>query len=192
MFGPKKPVKQGTKSEKLIYEENRSTLLFYKIISLVTAAFFGILVLTFFCLSWFTKLDIILSSCCLIISLGAYNFMAYMAKAEYRENERGVLQLQDAGLDLNVGSGGLAEHAKDAILFCCAVMFLSLLHRYFWLLLLLLPGRLFQLLWVNILAPWIFDPNQGPQVNEKKQQKLERKMRRIGHLSQGRTSSGRT
>ncbi|KAF8564795.1 hypothetical protein P879_05753 [Paragonimus westermani] len=118
--------------------------------------------------------------------------MAYMAKAEYREDERGVLQLQDAGLDLNMSSGGLAEHAKDAILFCCAVTFLSLLHRYFWLLLLLLPGRLLQLLWVNILAPWIFDPNQGPQVNEKKQQKLERKMRRIGHLSQGRSSSGRT
>ncbi|KAF6775926.1 hypothetical protein AHF37_04848 [Paragonimus kellicotti] len=106
--------------------------------------------------------------------------MAYMAKAEYRENERGVLQLQDAGLDLNMGSGGLAEHAKDAILFCCAVMILSLLYQYFWLLLLLLPGRILQLLWVNILAPWIFDPNQGPQVNEKKQQKLERKMRRIG------------
>ncbi|KAA0185633.1 hypothetical protein FBUS_08471 [Fasciolopsis buskii] len=65
-------------------------------------------------------------------------------------------------------------------------MILSVAHRYFWFLSLLIPCRIFHILWVNILAPWIFDPNQEPQVNEKKQQKLERKMRRIGHLTQRR------
>ncbi|KAH8857440.1 Transmembrane protein 208 [Schistosoma japonicum] len=45
-----------------------------------------------------------------------------------------------------------------------------------------IPMRLFYVLWVNILSPWIFDPNQEVQVNEKKQKKMERKMRRVGHL----------
>ncbi|THD27002.1 Transmembrane protein [Fasciola hepatica] len=117
---------------------------------------------------------------------GAYKFMSYMATPTFGMNDRGVEQIQDAGLDLNISSGGIAEHAKDAIIMCCAILILSVVHRYFWLLLLLIPCRIFHILWVNILAPWIFDPNQEPQVNEKKQQKLERKMRRIGHLTQRR------
>ncbi|CAH8638005.1 unnamed protein product [Dicrocoelium dendriticum] len=83
------------------------------------------------------------------------------------------------------------RHAKDIIIMCCGVSLFSLLHRFFWFLLLLIPCRFLHLLWVHILSPWIFDPNQGPQVNEKKQQKLERKMRRIGHLAHGSTAKSR-
>ena len=38
------------------------------------------------------------------------------------------------------------------------------------------PGRAFYLLWVNILGPWFFA--EAPEVDEKKQKKHERKMRR--------------
>ncbi|VEL23496.1 unnamed protein product [Protopolystoma xenopodis] len=44
-----------------------------------------------------------------------------------------------------------------------------------------LPARGLYLLWVNILAPWIFDPNQEPEINEKKQRKLERRQKRMAN-----------
>ena len=40
------------------------------------------------------------------------------------------------------------------------------------------PGRALYMLWVNILAPWIFA--EAPEVDEKKTKKMERKMKR-GH-----------
>ena len=38
------------------------------------------------------------------------------------------------------------------------------------------PGRAGYLLWVNILSPWIFA--EAPEVDDKKQKKMERKMKR--------------
>ena len=38
------------------------------------------------------------------------------------------------------------------------------------------PARAFYLLWVNFLGPWFFAP--PPEVDEKKQKKMERKMKR--------------
>ena len=38
------------------------------------------------------------------------------------------------------------------------------------------PGRAFYMLWVNILGPWFFA--EAPEVDEKKQKKMDRKMRR--------------
>ncbi|KER22330.1 hypothetical protein X801_03193 [Opisthorchis viverrini] len=184
MFTPKKNVKEGSKSEKMIHEANISTLRFYRISVLSTLAIYSSVTFLFLWSS-FTTRYVILASVSFAICLAAYKFMSHMASPTFGENDRGVVQLQDAGLDLNIGTGGIAEHAKDVIIMCCAVLLLSLLHRYFWFLMLVIPFRLLHLLWVNILAPWIFDPNQEPQVNEKKQQKLERKMRRIGHLTQG-------
>ena len=43
------------------------------------------------------------------------------------------------------------------------------------------PGRAFYLLWVNILGPWFFQPAPDEAVNEKKQKKLERRMKRAQH-----------
>lgn len=94
-----------------------------------------------------------------------------MAQAKYTPEGA----LIDGGLDLNMESG-MSEHAKDLILFTSIVQSLSLLSNYFWLLWLLVPGRAFYMLWVNILAPWIFA--EPPEVDEKKTKKMERKMRR--------------
>ena len=38
------------------------------------------------------------------------------------------------------------------------------------------PGYAFYLLWVNILGPWFFA--EAPEVDDKKQKKMDRKMRR--------------
>lgn len=40
------------------------------------------------------------------------------------------------------------------------------------------PGRGFYILWVNILSPYFFQEAPPQEVDEKKQKKLERKMRR--------------
>ncbi|TNN13849.1 Transmembrane protein [Schistosoma japonicum] len=181
MLNQKKPPKEGTKSEKLIHEENVRTLRFYRYLFLSAYAIYFLVTLIFFW-STYTKRYITLSLGCFGVCLAAYKFMSYMATPSYAINERGTRQLVDAGLDLNIGSGGLGEQAKDAIIMCSLVTILSLIHQYFWFLLLIIPMRLFYVLWVNILSPWIFDPNQEVQVNEKKQKKMERKMRRVGHL----------
>ncbi|CAH8597799.1 unnamed protein product [Schistosoma margrebowiei] len=184
MLSQKKPHKEGTKSEKLIHEENLRTLKFYRYLFMSCYIVYFVITLTFFW-STYTKRYIALSLGCFGACLAAYKFMSYMASPSYAVNERGTRQLVDAGLDLNIGSGGLGEQAKDAIIMCSLVTILSLIHQYFWFLLLIIPIRLFYVLWVNILAPWIFDPNQETQVNEKKQKKMERKMRRVGHLMHG-------
>lgn len=38
--------------------------------------------------------------------------------------------------------------------------------------------RAFYVLWVNILGPWFFAPAEEEKVDDKKQKKMERKMKR--------------
>ncbi|KAL7055388.1 hypothetical protein AAHC03_022602 [Spirometra sp. Aus1] len=174
----KKAGKEGSKSQKTIYEANQSCLKFYLNIIVATNVVFFVLTTAFF---WekFILRYVVLSVLCVIASLASYKFMSYMSTPTFEQNERGISQLVDAGLDLNIGSGGIAEYAKDLILACCIVQGLSLIHNGFWLLLLFVPGRVCYLFWVHILAPWIFDPNQSPTISEKKQKKQERRMKRM-------------
>ncbi|KAM7532921.1 hypothetical protein Aperf_G00000125269 [Anoplocephala perfoliata] len=177
----KKVGKEGSKSQKTIHMENLSTLNFYRnIIGGVTVLYF---VLTFlFFWDKFTTRYIILCSLCLIANLLAYEFMSYASTPHYDKDDRGNTVLVDAGMDLNIGPGSLAEHAKDIILTCALVQSLSLIHNGFWLLLLFIPGRMFYLFWIHILAPWIFDPNQSPEISEKKQKKQERRLKRMQNM----------
>lgn len=39
-----------------------------------------------------------------------------------------------------------------------------------------IPGRAFYMAWVNFLGPWFFE--KAPEVNDKKQKKDERKLKR--------------
>ncbi|KAK3581191.1 hypothetical protein CHS0354_024725 [Potamilus streckersoni] len=151
--------KQATKGQKQIQEENQSTLKFYMYIIFGINAAYLVLQYIFFYDS-FTALYIILFLWAVGVNFGSYKFMSSMASK---------------GIDLNM-EAGMAEHAKDVILVTCIVQSISLISNYFWLLWLLVPGRAFYLLWVNILAPWIFA--EAPEVDEKKQKKMERKMRR--------------
>ncbi|KAJ8303614.1 hypothetical protein KUTeg_020010 [Tegillarca granosa] len=162
--------KQGTKGQKQIVEENKSTLNFYfYIVTGVNVVYFALSYLFFW--ETFTFGYMCLASLALSVSLGSYKFLSMMAKAKY--SETGVLL--DGGIDLNMESG-MAEHAKDLILYTSIVQSLSIISNYFWLLWLLVPGRAFYLLWVNILGPWFFEP--APEVDEKKNKKMERKMMR--------------
>ena len=163
--------KQGTKGQKQIVEENKATLNFYLYVICGANALYLTITFVFF---WeaFTLRYIMLLGTTSAMYIGSYKFMASMAKATYDPVGGGLL---DGGIDLNMEQG-MAEHTKDLMLLTAGVQVLSLLSNYFWLLLILAPARAFYMLWVNILAPWIFA--EAPEVDEKKQKKMERKMKR--------------
>lgn len=162
--------KQGTKGQKQIVEENKGTLKFYTIMSIGAALAYVVPMISIFWES-FTILFIILTCFTILINIGSIQVMNYMARPTYSETG----QLLDGGIDLNMESG-FSEHLKDLIILTSTVQVLSLLSNYFWFLWLVAPGRAIFLLWVNVLAPWFFSP--PPEVDEKKQKKLERKAKR--------------
>lgn len=166
--------KQGTKGQKQIVEENAETLKFYLRMALAANAVYYALALTVLidCFTWLNIFMLLISSATYV---ACYQFMAYISVPKYTESG----QLIDAGVDLNM-EGGLSEHVKDLIILTTGVQTLSLLSNYFWLLWLLAPGRAVHLAWSNILSPYFFQEAPKQEIDEKKQRKLERKMRR-GH-----------
>nr|CAG4641343.1 EOG090X0IGL [Eulimnadia texana] len=164
--------KQATKGQKQIVEENAATLKFYSTMFLGTSAAYMLSMIFFWGTT--TMTDIVLFTLAVIVEFGAYSFMAYMAKAKYSETG----QLLDGGIDLNM-EAGIAEHIKDLIILTSGVLVFAIFSRYFWLLWLTAPARLAFMGWKNFLAPWIFSPPPATEeVNEKKQRKMERRMRR--------------
>jgi len=170
MAAEKKSSKVATRGAKQIVEENGATLNFYRNMVFVAVGIYLTLMMVFF---EFNALEITLTIFSGLVYLGSYQFMIYMARAKYTE-ETG--QLLDSGVDLNM-EGGIAEHFKDLIILTSGVQVLSLISNYFWLLWLLAPVRALWMLWSKLLAPWFFSgPQQQPEVDEKKQRKMERKM----------------
>ncbi|XP_064467000.1 transmembrane protein 208-like [Ornithodoros turicata] len=163
--------KQGTKGQKQIVEENKQTIKFYALMAAGATGFYVTMMATVFSNS-FTIFYWIMAVFAVLVYGGCIQAMRYMARSCYSESG----QLLDGGIDLNM-EAGIAEHLKDLVILTAAVQAISLLSNYFWLLWLLAPGRAFYLLWVNILGPWFFQP-AAPEVDDKKQRKLERKMRR--------------
>lgn len=122
-FQPQQKGKQGTKGAKQIVEENKSTLVFYRNMSLGSAAASLLVNFVFFeigkvtvvsvsvgrCLQRYSVIDVFyfpqIMSILSLITLGAaYQFMAFMSKPKYTE----AGALLDSGNDLNM-EGGIAE-----------------------------------------------------------------------------------
>ncbi|XP_019871652.1 transmembrane protein 208 [Aethina tumida] len=170
-MAPPQKGKQGTKGAKQIVTENADTLSFYRNMAIISNAV-SLIILVFY--NSGISIALYLFSC--IIYIASYQFMVYMAKPTYSESG----QLLDSGVDLNM-EGGISEHIKDIIILTAGCQILSsLISNYFWYLWLLAPARGFHIVWKNILSPYIFQeaPAQ-PEENEKKQRKLERKMKRM-------------
>nr|KAG5704538.1 hypothetical protein BaRGS_003849 [Batillaria attramentaria] len=91
--------KQGTKGQKQILEENKSTLNFYRNIIVAVNAVYFVINYVFF---WdqFTTLSVTMSCLVLAVYFGSYRFMASMGRATYSEGT-----LVDSGIDLNMESG---------------------------------------------------------------------------------------
>lgn len=81
-----------------------------------------------------------------------------------------------SGLDINLASG-TGEDLKDILLVTAVIEFASLVSLHFWWIWLIIPVIGFYRLWVGYIAPWIFQA--PPEVDEKKQKKMERKMKRV-------------
>ncbi|XP_065316958.1 transmembrane protein 208-like [Gordionus sp. m RMFG-2023] len=161
MFNVKKG-KEGTKGQKLIIQENKSTLNFYLIIIAIASLIHVASQLLFGLHS-----NKILSLISLLLNGACY----WLLKTQAGETFGNV--------DLNTNSG-LSENVKDAIILTSITQILALISRWFWLLLLLIPIRAFYLLWTYILQPWFFaQPVNDSEANEKKQKKLDRKMRKF-------------
>lgn len=73
------------------------------------------------------------------------------------------------------------RNVKDLIILTSGTMLLALISNYFWYLLLLAPLRALWMLWGSVIKPWLDQKNsqEEPEINEKKQRKMERKMRRM-------------
>ncbi|XP_013098100.1 transmembrane protein 208 [Stomoxys calcitrans] len=171
-MAPQQKGKQGTKGAKQIVEENKSTLVFYRNMAFGCAA---ASLLVNFLLFEISKATVIMSILSIIALGAAYQFMAFMSKAKYSETGA----LLDSGNDLNM-EGGIAENVKDLIILTSGTMLLSILSNYFWFLLLLAPCRAVYMLWGSVIKPWLAQKNETeePEINEKKQRKMERRMRR--------------
>ncbi|XP_054165874.1 transmembrane protein 208-like [Oppia nitens] len=167
--------KAATKGQKQIVEDNKATLKFYSIMS-ITSMLIYILTMHLFFSQLLTFKYLFISVLSGSIYLTAFSVMKYMAKAVYSSTGA----LVDGGIDLNMESG-FAEHMKDLIILTTGIQLLSLLSNYFWLLWLLAPGRGLYMLWVNVLSPWFFQQptEQQEEVADKKQRKLERRMKRM-------------
>lgn len=165
--------KPPTKGAKQILMENIATVNFYRNMALGASAFYGIIA----ALLYYENLTVwilFLNLFVMVIYVGCYQAMKYISRPRFGENN----QLLDAGLDLNM-EGGIGEHVKDIVILSSITHVLAVISNYFWLLLLLLPLRIFWLVWVNVLGPWFFqEAPQDTEQDDKKRKKLERKMKR--------------
>ncbi|XP_017866360.1 PREDICTED: transmembrane protein 208 isoform X1 [Drosophila arizonae] len=173
-MAPQPKGKQGTKGAKQIVEENKTTLAFYRNMAIGCAV---PAVLLSFLVFEITKLTVFMLALSLLTLGAAYQFMAFMSRAKYSETGA----LLDSGNDLNM-EGGIAENVKDLIILTSGTLLLALISNYFWLVLLLAPIRAIWMLWGSVIQPWLSQRNaaeEQPEVDEKKQRKLDRKMRRM-------------
>ena len=174
----KKKGKEGTRGAKQIAKENLETISFYRnmILGANGIYFTGMTLLG----AQYHMTEICCFLVCAVIYIGGYQFLSRLGQPTYSSNEANTSSsnLTDPGLDLNM-ENGMAEHIKDAIILTSGVQLLAIFSNYCWLLLLLAPFRAFMLLWTNIISPWIFAQPNEENIDEKKQKKLEKKMKRV-------------
>lgn len=186
----KKKGKEGARGAKQIVKENAETVAFYRnmILGANGVYFAGMTLLG----AQYGPVEIGCFLVCLVVYTACYQFMARLGSPRYAAGppeglgggERQLPVLLDPGLDLNMESG-MAEHVKDIVILTAAVQAAALISNYAWFLLLLAPLRAAWMGWKNVVSPWVFSSGgAGPDGivdqnrEDKKQKKLERKMKR--------------
>ncbi|OQR66118.1 transmembrane protein-like [Tropilaelaps mercedesae] len=165
--------KEATKGRKQIVAENRDTIRFYIIMSSTAASLYllaGLFVFT----NGLTSGLMVLFTFTSLIQVGCVYAMQRMATPVYSETG----QVLDGGIDLNM-KNGFSEYLKDLVILTSFVEGLAIFSNYFWWTMLVVPLYAFYLLWSKLLGPWFFaPPEEGEEISDKKQRKLDRKMRR--------------
>ena len=171
----KKKGKTLTRGAKQIAEENVETINFYRNMILGANGIYFLMMTLIG--ATYNVTEIAMFAVSLVLYVGCFQFLFRLGTPKTTEPE-GKGQLIDPGLDLNMESG-MAEHIKDLVILTCAAQLTSLISNYLWCLLLLVPARAFFMLWKNVISPWLFAPApEEEEMDEKKQRKLDRKMRR--------------
>ena len=162
----KKKDKEGTRGAKKIAKENMETVAFYHNMILGANGFYftGRTLLG----ACYHDTEIVCILLCAIIYIAGYQFMARLGSPTYSSSDAKSAALLDPGLDLNM-ENGMAEYVKDAICLTSAVQILAIYSNYCWLGLLFVPLRGGQMLWSNVISPWIFAPPTEENIDEKKQ-----------------------
>uniref|UniRef100_U5EXR3 Transmembrane protein 208 n=1 Tax=Corethrella appendiculata TaxID=1370023 RepID=U5EXR3_9DIPT len=173
-MAPPQKGKQLTKGAKQIVEENEGTLKFYRNLALGSSIIYFFV--TFLFMEPFAGLTITMTIISVATQIGSFQFMTMMSRPQISESG----SILDSGTDLNM-EGGISEHVKDILIVASGTQLLALISNYFWFLLLAIPIRAIWLLWGSVIKPWLTANNgeQEQQVDEKKQKKLERKMKRM-------------
>jgi len=171
----KKPGKVGTRGAQQIARENVETITFYRNMILgANGIYFCIMTILG---AAYSSTEIIWFLVALAVYVGSFQFLFRLGTPKTSEPD-GKGQLIDPGLDLNM-EAGMAEHVKDAIILTSIAQILSLISNYLWWILLFGPLRLLWMAWKSIISPWLFAPApEEEEIDEKKQRKLDRKMRR--------------
>lgn len=174
-FGKKKEGKKATRGAQQIARENVETITFYRNMILGANGIYFLIMTIIGAAYQTTEISMFLLA--LLVYVGSFQFLFRLGTPKTSEPD-GKGQLQDPGLDLNM-EAGMAEHVKDAIILTSVAQILSLLSNYFWAILLFAPARLVWMAWTSIISPWLFAPApEEEEIDEKKQRKLDRKMRR--------------
>ncbi|RCN50754.1 nuclear transport factor 2 domain protein [Ancylostoma caninum] len=125
-------VKQATKGQKEIYEENQSTILTFGAACLIVMVIH--LAACFFLLEC-TSNTYIFFGVSVVVELIALAFMKSMAGARFDERGR----VTDAGMDLN-DPAAFGEYCKDVIILTVIAQVIALYSTYAYLILLLIPA----------------------------------------------------
>ncbi|CAB3407807.1 unnamed protein product [Caenorhabditis bovis] len=164
-------VKQATKGQKVIYEENQQTIFYYS-----TAVLISILIraLVEFIFGSFETSFVSLFAVSIFIQILSVVFMRKLAAARF--DEKG--HVTDAGADLN-DPEAFGEYCKDTIILTVITQLLTTFTNYAFLLLLAFPAFAGYKLFFGIILPWLTAPSEAPEIDDKKQRKLDRKREKV-------------
>ncbi|CAF1001923.1 unnamed protein product [Rotaria sordida] len=126
--GTKKKGKQATKGDAQIAKENVETIQFYKNVLTIANGVFLAVHFIFYFITGLSIVSLILFVISSIIAWFVWSFMRQI----------GTSTSGGSITDLNL-SGSISEYAKDIILVIVITQTTSLIHRYFWWLLLAIP-----------------------------------------------------
>uniref|UniRef100_A0A1I7UXY2 Transmembrane protein 208 n=1 Tax=Caenorhabditis tropicalis TaxID=1561998 RepID=A0A1I7UXY2_9PELO len=164
-------VKQATKGQKEIYDENQKTVLTYSAASTISAVIY---LSSCMFLSQCSSSDYIFFFVSALIQVFAILFMKSLAKA--RLDGKG--HVLDAGADLN-DPEAFGEYCKDAIILTVITQIISLYSTYGFILLLAFPGTAVYKFVSGFLLPWLTSGPDSDDVDDKKQKKMDRKREKV-------------
>ncbi|EFP12496.1 hypothetical protein CRE_29483 [Caenorhabditis remanei] len=181
-------VKQATKGQKEIYEENQATVTTYSVASTVSMAIYysSCMFLSqcsstdyvFFAISALVQIFAILFMKSLASQLNFFfdQFKTNLSFLEAKLDEKG--HVLDAGADLN-DPEAFGEYCKDAIILSVITQLVSLYTTWGFLLLLAFPAAATYKFVAGFLLPWFTAGSDAEDVDDKKQKKMDRRREKV-------------